>query len=94
MRHSADILDILPSSRSRDRSRIDEVEAGLFIGSMDGATDIVNLEVHGVTHIVTVIKTKQRLRILLSLASDYISLFITPCDPLCYCNAETIRSKL
>ena len=53
LRHSSDILDLLPSSRNR--ARIDEVEAGLFVGSMDAATDILNLEVHGVTHIVTVI---------------------------------------
>ena len=39
---------------ARSRSRIDQVEEGLFIGNMDAATDIVNLELHRVTHIVTV----------------------------------------
>ena len=47
------MMMMMPSSRNR--ARIDEVEAGLFVGSMDAATDILNLEVHGVTHIVTVI---------------------------------------
>lgn len=60
MRHSSGILDILPDSRSRNRSRIDEVEDRLFIGSMDAATDISNLETHGVTHIVTVICNKAK----------------------------------
>ena len=59
-RHSSDILDMLPSCNggriesAKARSRIDQVEEGLFIGNMDAATDIVNLEIHRVTHIVTV----------------------------------------
>ena len=31
-----------------------QVEGGLLIGNMDAATDILSLEGHGVTHIVTV----------------------------------------
>ena len=57
LRHSSDILDILPSNghvNCRNRSKIDEVEAGLFIGNMDAATDVVNLEIHRISHIVTV----------------------------------------
>ena len=53
LRHSSDLLDRRGVTAST-RARLDEVEAGLFIGSMEAATDIRNLELHRVTHIVTV----------------------------------------
>jgi len=52
-RHSTDILDRLPRSQNT-RSRIDQVEPGLFLGNMDAATDILSLEGHRISHIVTV----------------------------------------
>ena len=52
-RHSSDILDRLPRSQPA-RSRIDQVEPGLFLGNMDAATDILSLEAHRISHIVTV----------------------------------------
>ena len=53
LRHSSELLDRRGVTAST-RARLDEVEAGLFIGSMEAATDIRNLELHRVTHIVTV----------------------------------------
>ena len=37
------------------RSRIDEIEGGLYLGNMDAATDVLSLETHNITHIVTVV---------------------------------------
>jgi hypothetical protein len=52
-RHSSDILDRLPRGDVA-RSRIDQVEPGLFLGNMDAATDILSLEANRISHIVTV----------------------------------------
>ena len=56
-RHSSDILDRLPGHQTA-RSRVDQVEPGLFLGNMDAATDILSLEAHRISHIVTVIRTQ------------------------------------
>ena len=52
-RHSSDILDRLPRGDVA-RSRIDQVEPGLFLGNMDAATDILSLGAHRISHIVSV----------------------------------------
>ena len=52
-RHSSDILDRLPRGDVA-RSRIDQVEPGLFLGNMDAATDILSLEANRISHIVSV----------------------------------------
>ena len=49
-RQSSDILDRLSSLKPK----LDEVEAGLFIGNLEAATDLLSLEQNGITHIVTV----------------------------------------
>ena len=49
-RQSSDILDMLSSLKPK----LDEVEAGLFIGNLEAATDLLSLEQHRITHIVTV----------------------------------------
>ena len=85
-RQSSDILDRLSSLKPK----LDEVEAGLFIGNLEAATDLLSLEQNKITHIVTV-GSDQWLPLELMRIFKYFSLyFSSKCQ---ICQPGIFRSK-
>eukprot|EP00095_Tigriopus_kingsejongensis_P000103 snap_masked-scaffold1424_size42081-processed-gene-0.5 protein:Tk00103 transcript:snap_masked-scaffold1424_size42081-processed-gene-0.5-mRNA-1 annotation:"dual specificity protein phosphatase 12-like" len=42
-----------PRRRSRAKAKMNKIERNLYLGNMEAATDVILLESHGITHIVT-----------------------------------------
>ncbi|XP_023325970.1 dual specificity protein phosphatase MPK-4 [Eurytemora carolleeae] len=75
MRHSTDILSTLETAKPT-KSRIDLIEEHLHLGNIDAATDVLTLQSHDITHIVTIIPLPRKISSLLPRIS-YIHIQVT-----------------